>query len=77
MTDKKNTKIVKAGRKKKWTGPLVNPPVIHASTVLFDTYEDLREGVKNADIFMPEAVHHLRLGRDRRNAGAGAGPPRA
>lgn len=48
MTDKKNTKLVKGGRKKKWTGPLVNPPVIHASTVLFDTYKNLREGVKNA-----------------------------
>lgn len=48
MSDKKSTKIVKAGRRKEWTGGVVNPPVYHASTVLFETYKDLRAGVKKA-----------------------------
>lgn len=48
MSDKKQTKIVQAGRKKEWTRGVVNPPVYHASTVLFETYAELREGVKKA-----------------------------
>lgn len=59
MADKKSTKIVKAGRKKKWTYGVVNPPVFHASTVLFDTYNELREGVKKA---FSEELFYGRLG---------------
>jgi cystathionine beta-lyase len=35
------TQVVRAGRDKSLTGPFVNPPVIHASTVLFDTVDDM------------------------------------
>jgi cystathionine beta-lyase len=35
------TRLVQAGRDRDLTGPFVNPPVIHASTVLFETSEDL------------------------------------
>ncbi len=31
------TKLVEGGRRKKWRGRLVNPPVERASTILFDT----------------------------------------
>lgn len=44
---KKDTKIVHAGRDKKWTGQAVNPPVYHASTILFDTVSDLKYALKN------------------------------
>ena len=35
------TRLVRAGRDKDLTGPFVNPPVVHASTVLFDTVDDM------------------------------------
>jgi cystathionine beta-lyase len=35
------TRLVQLGRDKSLTGPFVNPPVIHASTVLFDTVDDM------------------------------------
>ncbi len=35
------TRLVRLGREKSLTGPFVNPPVIHASTVLFDSAEDM------------------------------------
>ena len=35
------TRLVRLGRDKSITGPFVNPPVIHASTVLFDTVDDM------------------------------------
>jgi cystathionine beta-lyase len=35
------TRLVTLGRDKELTGPFVNPPVIHASTVLFDTVDDM------------------------------------
>jgi len=35
------TAIVHAGRDKDLTGPFVNPPVVHASTVLFDSVDDM------------------------------------
>lgn len=59
MGEKKPTRIGQAGRAKKWTRGLVNPPVFHASTVLFDTYKDLREGVKKA---FSEELFYGRLG---------------
>ncbi len=43
---KKDTKIIHAGRDKKWTGQAVSPPVYHASTILFDTVADLKEGLR-------------------------------
>jgi len=45
---KKDTKIVHAGRNKKWTGQVVNPPVYHASTILFETVADLKGALSNS-----------------------------
>jgi cystathionine beta-lyase len=36
------TRLVRAGRDKSITGPFVNPPVTHASTVLFDSVAEMR-----------------------------------
>ena len=44
---KKDTKIIHSGRDKKWTGQVVNTPVYHASTILFDTVADLKHASKN------------------------------
>ncbi|MEP2103672.1 MAG: cystathionine beta-lyase [Parasphingorhabdus sp.] len=41
------TQIVTGGRRKEWTGAVVNPPVWRASTHLYDNVADLRAGVKN------------------------------
>lgn len=40
--DHTDTQLVRAGRRKEWTGAAVNPPVWHASTMLFDTIADLK-----------------------------------
>ena len=36
------TRVVQAGRRKEWTGGIVNPPVWRASTILYDSIADLR-----------------------------------
>jgi len=59
MADRKSTKLVKAGRRKEWTAGVVNPPVYHASTVLFDSYAGMRESVKKA---FSEELFYGRLG---------------
>lgn len=46
---KKNTKLIEAGRDPKYTMGVVNPPVFHASTHLFETYADLRAGVADME----------------------------
>ena len=38
------TRIVGAGRRKEWTGPVVNPPVWRASTHLYESTAALAEG---------------------------------
>jgi cystathionine beta-lyase len=38
------TKVARLGRESHLTGPFVNPPVVHASTVLFQTTDDMIEG---------------------------------
>lgn len=38
---KKNTHLIQAGRGKTWTGQAVNPPVVRASTITFDTMAEL------------------------------------
>ncbi len=38
------TRLVRSGRDKRLTGPFVNPPVVHASTVLFDSVDDMQDG---------------------------------
>jgi cystathionine beta-lyase len=35
------TRVVRTGRNKRITGQFVNPPVVHASTVLFDSVDDM------------------------------------
>jgi cystathionine beta-lyase len=35
------TRLVHSGRERALTGPFVNPPVVHASTVLFESAEDM------------------------------------
>ena len=40
------TRIVEAGRRAEWTGPVVNPPVWRASTHLYDDMAAHREGPK-------------------------------
>ena len=43
-----STRLAQTGRKRSATGTLVNTPVMRASTILFDTYADLRAGVRTA-----------------------------
>jgi cystathionine beta-lyase len=44
------TKLVAGGRRPEWTGPIVNPPVHRASTILFDSCAALEAGAsRNAD----------------------------
>ncbi|MEO6716196.1 MAG: cystathionine beta-lyase [Novosphingobium sp.] len=44
------TRLVTGGRRKEWTGAVVNPPVWRASTILYDNTAALAEGPKtNAD----------------------------
>lgn len=40
----RNTALVGAGRRKEWTGPVVNPPVWRASTHLYDSMADKEAG---------------------------------
>ncbi|SET30504.1 cystathionine beta-lyase [Thalassotalea agarivorans] len=44
---KKETVYVSAGRKPQWTRGLVNPPVERASTVVFDSVEQMKHAVAN------------------------------
>ena len=41
------TRIVEAGRRKEWTGPVVNPPIWRASTHLYEDMAAHREGPKH------------------------------
>jgi len=47
----KGTRLVVAGRRKEWTGAVVNPPVWRASTHLYDDTADLASGRENRDGF--------------------------
>ena len=38
------TKLVEGGRRKEWRGRLVNPPIERASTILFDSVDELHDG---------------------------------
>lgn len=44
-----DTQLVEAGRRKEWTHGIVNPPVYHASTCIFETLADLDAAVKDPD----------------------------
>lgn len=39
---KKDTKLIAAGRAKKYTGAAVNPPIVRASTIVFDSIAELQ-----------------------------------
>ena len=41
------TKLVEAGRKPEWTGRVVNPPVVRASTHLYASEAERTETLKN------------------------------
>jgi len=44
------TRLVSGGRRPEWTGPIVNPPVHRASTILFEDCAALKRGAgRNAD----------------------------
>lgn len=45
---KKETAIINVGRDKKWTHGIVNPPVFRASTILFDTVDEMNFAAKNS-----------------------------
>jgi cysteine-S-conjugate beta-lyase len=48
--NKPATQLAQAGRRKEWTGPIVNPPVYRASTILYDSVAALKAGgTTNAD----------------------------
>ncbi len=44
---KRDTKIVNAGRDSKWTKGIVNPPLYRASTVVFDSVEQMKHATLN------------------------------
>ena len=44
---KKHTRLIEAGRRKEWTGSAVNPALVRASTMVFDTMDDLRHATRN------------------------------
>lgn len=44
---KKNTKIINAGRQEKWTKGVVNPPVVRASTVVFENTKAMKHATAN------------------------------
>ncbi len=41
------TKYIHAGRHKKWTKGIVNPPIFRASTIIYDTVEEMDHALKN------------------------------
>ncbi|MEZ9515673.1 cystathionine beta-lyase [Vibrio splendidus] len=47
MSENKTTKLITAGRDKKWTNGVVNPPVQRASTVVFSSVEEKRKATIN------------------------------
>lgn len=44
---KKDTRLIHAGRSKSYTGSVVNPPVVRASTIVFDTFAQLKHATQN------------------------------
>ncbi len=47
MSEGKKTKLITAGRDKKWTNGVVNPPVQRASTVVFNTVAEKNQAAIN------------------------------
>ncbi len=42
----RETMLIQAGRRPEWTGPIVNPPIHRASTILYEDIAALRAGTK-------------------------------
>jgi cystathionine beta-lyase len=47
--DRPDTKLVGGGRRKEWTQGIVNPAVWRASTILFDTVDEMRSAYPPED----------------------------
>lgn len=47
MSESKTTKFITAGRDKKWTNGVVNPPVQRASTVVFNSVAEKKHATIN------------------------------
>lgn len=47
MAEKKKTQLITAGRDKKWTNGVVNPPIQRASTIVFDTVAEKNHATIN------------------------------
>jgi len=65
------TRLVRAGRAKHITGPFVNPPVVHASTVLFDSVEAMFANFERKplyDTWRKDILHDYCLYGTRLNA---------
>jgi len=58
---KDDTKIIHSGRRPEAQGGAVNPPVQHASTILFPTVAELQEGDKNYGYGRHGVVTHRRF----------------
>ena len=43
---KKDTRLIHAGRAKRYTGAVVNPPVVRASTIVFDSFAELKHATQ-------------------------------
>ena len=41
------TRLVTGGRRREWTGPAINPPVWHASTLTYESVAEQREGLRH------------------------------
>lgn len=44
---KRDTKLIHAGRAKQYTGKVVNPPLVRASTIVFDSFAELKHATLN------------------------------
>ena len=44
---KRDTQLIHAGRNKCYTGKVVNPPVVRASTIVFDTFAELKHATQH------------------------------
>lgn len=69
MSEGKKTRLVTAGRNKKWTLGVVNPPVQRASTVVFDTVaqKTKRRSIAPTKPVLRTSWHHNSLRVSRSN----------
>lgn len=50
---KKHTQLIQAGRDKKYRGYAVNPPIVRASTIVFDSFAELKHAARHAGERVP------------------------